>query len=70
MFLQQKLLFEALFSLFYTIYCFYNMKYHATWAKDRRNVEEAGKLQIYACERIVQDSMSGALRDFNLGDFC
>ena len=34
------------------------MKYLANKAKNHRNVVEAGRLPIFACERIVQNSVS------------
>ena len=55
---------EALSSHFYKIYCICNIQYHAKWAKNHGNFAEAGKLLIYACGRIIQNSMS-ALSEVN-----
>ena len=47
-------LFLALFSLYLIIKCIPIMNYHAKEATTFENFEEAGKLLIYACGRIIQ----------------
>ena len=34
------------------------MKYHAEWVENCGNFAEAGKMWIYACRRIIKNSLS------------